>query len=56
MRANSHRRAEWKEHGNAVAGTLMVMGSMLVEWKLPIEKAIKGLRMAYKLAQKKERK
>jgi hypothetical protein len=46
--------ADWHEHEEAVAGALICLGGMLFGWGLPLEKAIKGLRMAYELEAAKE--
>lgn len=43
------------QHPEAVAGALLVLGGMLCEWGLPIRKAVKGLRAAYKIEQAKQR-
>lgn len=38
-----------------VAGTLLALGSMLREWGIPVEVAVKGLRLAYRMDKAKER-
>lgn len=42
-----------QDEKEAAAGALLVLGAMLYEWKLPIGKAIRGLREAYKMARLK---
>lgn len=46
--------ADWHEHDEAVTGALIILGGMLFEWGLPLDKAIKGLRMAYELEAAKQ--
>jgi len=41
------------DHKEAAAGALMVLGGMLREWGLPLDRAIRGLREAYRLDAKK---
>lgn len=44
----------WHEHRDAVAGALLILGSMLCEWQLPLNKAVRGLRLAYRIEKKKQ--
>ena len=46
--------AATKEHKEAAAGALLVLGGMLYEWGLPLDRAIEGLKRAYELEQDKQ--
>lgn len=43
-----------KDEKEAAAGALLVLGGMLYEWGLPLDKAIEGLRHAYQLEAAKQ--
>src|SRR5690242_10995996 len=38
-----------QEDKEAAAGALMILGSMLYEWGLPLDRALAGLRRAYEM-------
>lgn len=50
---NKRMSPEDRENLETAASALLVLGSMLYEWGLPLEKAIKGLRLAYKMESEK---
>jgi hypothetical protein len=45
---------EWRKHEDAVCGSLLCLGGMLFEWRLPLDKAINGLRAAYQREAEKQ--
>lgn len=45
---------DWHEYGDEAAGSLIAVGAMLHGWGMPLEQAIKGLRMAYEIAETKQ--
>lgn len=43
-----------KEDKEAAAGALLVLGGMLYEWGLPLDRAIEGLKRAYQMEAAKQ--
>lgn len=47
-------RAERRTNLEAAAGMLLICGALMHEWGLPINKAVKGLRLAYRMERDKQ--